>query len=191
MFCFKCGAFMPDFATVCPQCATPVNSASAPPPSSTPTPPQPISPWLNVPPVQPQYSQTPTYPAPGQFYGQATTDGQAVASLVLGIAALFLCFSVLAGIPAIILGHLSWSRIRKSMGRLKGEGMALAGLIMGYLSIPWILIIAAIAIPNLLRARITANEAAAASAVRTINTSQVTYSTTYPDRTYAPDLATL
>jgi len=191
MFCFKCGASMPDTATVCPQCATPVNSASAPPPSSTATPPQPISPWLNVPPVQPQYSQTPAYPAPGQSYGQATTDGQAVASLVLGIAALFLCFSVLAGIPAIILGHLSWSRIRRSMGRLKGEGMALAGLIMGYLSIPWVLIFAAIAIPNLLRARMAANESVAASTVRTIITSQVAYSTTYPDRGYAPDLATL
>ena len=40
--------------------------------------------------------------------------------------------------------------------------MALAGLIMGYISLSFILIIAAIAIPNLLRARISANEAAAA-----------------------------
>ena len=191
MFCYKCGASMPDTATVCPQCATPVGNAPAAPPSPSAPQPQQTSAWLNVPPAQPQYQQPPSYPAPGQFYGQATTDGQAVASLVLGIAALFLCFSVLAGIPAIILGHISWSRIRRSMGRLKGEGMAMAGLIMGYLSIPWILIIAAIAIPNLLRARMTANESAAASTVRTINISQVTYSTTYPDRGYAPDLATL
>lgn len=42
-----------------------------------------------------------------------------------------------------------------------------------------ILIIAAIAIPNLLRARIAANEASAVGSVRTINTAQVTYSTTY------------
>lgn len=52
-----------------------------------------------------------------------------------------------------------------------------------------ILIIAAIAIPNLLRARITANEAAAASTVRTLNTTEVTYSTTYPG--YSPDLKSL
>lgn len=54
-----------------------------------------------------------------------------------------------------------------------------------------ILIIAAIAIPNLMRARITANEAAAASTTRTLNTSEVTYSTTYPASGFAPSLATL
>ena len=44
-----------------------------------------------------------------------------------------------------------------------------------------ILIIAAIAIPNLLRSRIAANEASAVGSIRSINTSQVTYSSTYPD----------
>jgi prepilin-type N-terminal cleavage/methylation domain-containing protein len=42
-----------------------------------------------------------------------------------------------------------------------------------------ILIIAAIAIPNLLRSKMAANEAAAVSALRTINTASVAYSTTY------------
>jgi len=42
-----------------------------------------------------------------------------------------------------------------------------------------ILIIAAIAIPNLLRARMAANEASAVGSVRTINTSAVTYSSTW------------
>jgi type IV pilus assembly protein PilA len=42
-----------------------------------------------------------------------------------------------------------------------------------------ILIIAAIAIPNLLRSRMAANEASAVGSVRTINTAEVTYSTTY------------
>jgi type IV pilus assembly protein PilA len=42
-----------------------------------------------------------------------------------------------------------------------------------------ILIIAAIAIPNLLRARIAANEASAVGSIRTLNTSEVTYSSTY------------
>ena len=54
-----------------------------------------------------------------------------------------------------------------------------------------ILIIAAIAIPNLMRSRMTANEAHAASTVRTINTTMVTYSTTYPTLGYAADLKTL
>ena len=42
-----------------------------------------------------------------------------------------------------------------------------------------ILIIAAIAIPNLLRSRMAANEASAVGSLRTINTAVVTYSTTY------------
>src|SRR5947209_11972103 len=47
-----------------------------------------------------------------------------------------------------------------------------------------ILIIAAIAIPNLLRSRIAANEASAVGSIRTINTSEVTYSATYPAHGY-------
>ena len=54
-----------------------------------------------------------------------------------------------------------------------------------------ILIIAAIAIPNLMRSRIAANDAAAASNIRTINTSQVTYSTSYSTVGYASDLKSL
>jgi type IV pilus assembly protein PilA len=42
-----------------------------------------------------------------------------------------------------------------------------------------ILIIAAIAIPNLLRSKMAANEASAVATMRTINTSAVAYSTTY------------
>ncbi|MGH9726015.1 MAG: prepilin-type N-terminal cleavage/methylation domain-containing protein, partial [Candidatus Acidiferrales bacterium] len=53
-----------------------------------------------------------------------------------------------------------------------------------------ILIIAAIAIPNLIRARIAANEAAAAETVRTITTAAMAYSSTYGNG-FPPDLATL
>ena len=52
-----------------------------------------------------------------------------------------------------------------------GDGMAIAGLVLGYIgfaAIPFILIIAAIAIPNLLRARMAANEASAVGSLRTI-----------------------
>jgi type IV pilus assembly protein PilA len=54
-----------------------------------------------------------------------------------------------------------------------------------------ILIIAAIAIPNLLRARISANESSAASSIRTVNTAQVSYVSTYPSMGYANSLAAL
>jgi prepilin-type N-terminal cleavage/methylation domain-containing protein len=54
-----------------------------------------------------------------------------------------------------------------------------------------ILIIAAIAIPNLLRARIAANEASAVASVRTINTAQISYNSTYPTVGYAAALSNL
>jgi type II secretory pathway pseudopilin PulG len=200
MFCFKCGASMPDDATICPQCATPVQSIpTAPPPpqapqAGAPTPAS-TSAWLNVPPAQTQYPPQQAYPPQAQPYsGQfqpQKTDGGAIASLILGIASIVLCLNIFTGIPAIITGHISYSKIKKSMGRLKGEGMALTGLILGYLSLPTVLIFAAVLIPNLLRARISANESAARSTVRVINTTQVTYSTTYPAQGYAADLATL
>jgi type II secretory pathway pseudopilin PulG len=54
-----------------------------------------------------------------------------------------------------------------------------------------VLVVAAVAIPNLLRSKIAANEASAVGSVRTVNTAQVTYAATYPNKGYAPNLATL
>jgi type IV pilus assembly protein PilA len=53
-----------------------------------------------------------------------------------------------------------------------------------------ILIIAAIAIPNLLRSKMAANESSAVGSIRTINTAQVTYSSSWGVG-YAPTLASL
>lgn len=125
---------------------------------------------------------------PGQFapqqpvappLGPPQTSGKAIASLVCGIINFFPFFIV-----AIVLGHISRSEIRKSAGRLTGDGIALAGLILGYMgvvAIPIILIIAAIAIPNLLRARIAANEAAAAASVRELASAEISYQATHQD----------
>jgi type IV pilus assembly protein PilA len=54
-----------------------------------------------------------------------------------------------------------------------------------------ILIIAAIAIPNLLRAKIAANEASAARSVREIANAETAYHTAYPQIGFAPDLISL
>ena len=54
-----------------------------------------------------------------------------------------------------------------------------------------ILIIAAIAIPNLLRARIAANESAAVAALRTLNTAQISYNSSYPTVGFATSLGAL
>lgn len=108
----------------------------------------------------------------------AQTSGKAVASLICGIINIFPLFIV-----AIVLGHISLSEIKKSAGRLKGEGLAIAGLIFGYLgivAIPFILI-AAIAIPNLLRARMAANEAAAVQSMREIIAAEANYQATHQE----------
>jgi type IV pilus assembly protein PilA len=54
-----------------------------------------------------------------------------------------------------------------------------------------ILIIAAIAIPNLLRARIAANESSAVASVRTLNTAQISYNSAYPTVGFASSMANL
>ena len=54
-----------------------------------------------------------------------------------------------------------------------------------------ILIIAAIAIPNLLRARMAANESSAVASLRTINTAEITYNSTYPTVGFSPNLVSL
>ena len=58
----------------------------------------------------------------------AETDPTAVISMVLGALSILLSWFV--GTPAVTLGHLSKAAIRRSNGRLKGDGMALAGLIL-------------------------------------------------------------
>jgi len=84
------------------------------------------------------------------------TSGLAIASLVLGICSIVLCLGPLAGIPAVITGHRANSKIRESGGLLTGSGMATAGLVTGYLSVFMIFVVgllAAIAIPNFVKAR--------------------------------------
>ena len=54
-----------------------------------------------------------------------------------------------------------------------------------------ILIIAAIAIPNLLRARISANESSAVGSIRSINTAEVSYASTYSNLGFSADLKSL
>jgi type IV pilus assembly protein PilA len=54
-----------------------------------------------------------------------------------------------------------------------------------------LLVAVAIAIPNLLRARMAANESAAIAMLSTANAAQIKYSSSYPQRGFAPDLATL
>jgi type IV pilus assembly protein PilA len=131
--------------------------------------------------------------APGVYSGMppgnAGTSGKAIGSLVCGI----LFFFLPAAIVAVVLGHLSLSEIRQSAGRLAGRGMAIAGLVLGYLGLSFIpiLIIAAIAIPNLLRAKMAANEASVIISLRSYNAALARYAEECPNEGYPANPAHL
>lgn len=128
--------------------------------------------------------------SPGLPSGEAHTSGKAIASLICGI----FFFVLPAAIVAIILGHLSYSEIGKSLGKIRGRSIALAGLILGYFGvafIPFILIIAAIAIPNLLRAKMAANEASAVESLRSYQYAMGEYASRCPQIGFPKSLANL
>ena len=60
----------------------------------------------------------------------------AIVSLVLAVLS-FAFVPIFPVIPAIVCGHVAWSKISKSGGALRGKGIAIVGLIVGYLAIPW------------------------------------------------------
>ncbi|MBA4022205.1 MAG: hypothetical protein C0482_07555 [Gordonia sp.] len=115
-------------------------------------------------PPPPAYGQTydpyaGQYPAPGFGYGPPNqgvgpqqfgqlgypqqfpvagqrTNGLAIAALVCGLLPFFCVTSIIA----IILGHIGLSQVKDSGGAESGEGLALAGLILGYVFVVgWVL----------------------------------------------------
>jgi type IV pilus assembly protein PilA len=163
VFCPHCGTANSDEGKYCVKCGNSLDSGRT------------AQPFADVgSAVAP--SQSPSAAQP--IVGTPPTSGKAVASLICGVFA----FVLPASIAAIVLGHMSLSEIRKSAGRIGGAGIATAGLVLGYIGIafiPFVLIVAAIAIPNLLRARMAANEASAVGALRVIDIGAITYSTEF------------
>jgi type IV pilus assembly protein PilA len=140
--------------------------------------------------VAPEGSSVTSAVGASALTAKAETSGKAIGSLICGL----LFFIPFLFVAAIVLGHLALSEIRKSAGRLKGEGIAIAGLVLGYMwivGIPVILIVAAIAIPNLLRARMAANESSAVGSVRTLEAAEITYSAAHPVQGYTCSLSDL
>jgi len=77
-------------------------------------------------------------------------------------------------------------------GWLYGEETAIRGASGNpFVDAAVVLVAAAIAVPNLLRSKIAANEASAVGNLRTINVAELTYAANYPERGFARDLATL
>jgi hypothetical protein len=87
--------------------------------------------------VVPGYSgQIPSHYAVPYGVMPGTSSSLAIASMVCGICCPFLCyFAGLVGIAAVICGHMAIHRISQSPVPLGGRGMAIAGLILGYIGI--------------------------------------------------------
>jgi hypothetical protein len=93
------------------------------------------------PPMPGAYSPPMSNVAPqmGIAQGPPRTSGMAIASMVLGILCIILffthVFALIMGLLAVIFGHVSRGTIRRSRGNIGGGGMALAGLVTGYIGI--------------------------------------------------------
>lgn len=100
-----------------------------------------------------------------------TVSKKAIWSLVLGIVGLT-CLGCLAGVPAVICGHMAMSQVKRSAGMLTGEGLALGGLIMGYISLAMTVfvlpLLLAIAIPSFVKVRAESQKASCVNNMRII-----------------------
>ena len=134
-FCEKCGASLSTAAPPAPVAAgeSPPAYDAPPPPPSRSYPPPPYPPGFATPGYMPP---APTVP---------TTNGFSIASLVLGIVWVF----GIGAILAVIFGFVARKQIRESGGRQGGAGLALAGIILGFVGIAglilWIVVIVAVA----------------------------------------------
>jgi hypothetical protein len=81
----------------------------------------------------------PAPPAPPQW---AKTNSLAITSLICGIAQMM--FGPLATIPAVVCGHMARNQIRRTGEQ--GAGMALAGLILGWIGVGFTALLVLVAV---------------------------------------------
>lgn len=96
-------------------------------------------------------------------YPAQPKQGMAIASMVLGLVGCFITSPI-----GLILGIVAAKRSSRSPNEYGGTGFAIAGIVLNSVGVFTLPIIAAIAIPNLLAARRSANEGSAISSVRTL-----------------------
>ena len=92
------------------------------------------SPLISVPPVPPSNDNS-------KFTGPLRYDRVAIASLVCAIVSFTLVLWIITAPVAFVLGILALKRIKAEPERLKGRGMALAGIIIPLLFIPVVMLV--------------------------------------------------
>lgn len=106
------------------------------------------------------------------------TSGLAVASLILGI----LGGLVITGLLGLIFGIMALVQIGRSQGRLRGQGLAIAGTVISGLALLSIPLLAAMVFPVFMRARSTAQKAVCLSNVKNISLALSMYMADNNDR---------
>ena len=121
-------------------------------------------------------------------------SGKGIFSLICGL----LMFFPPASIVAVVFGHLSLSDIRKGGGQLKGKGLAISGLILGYIGTAiWTVffVMVAITIPKTMKrmqsVNATPSRGSAVSAMRTLNTAEIAYAQAHREIGYTCSLPEL
>jgi type II secretory pathway pseudopilin PulG len=110
----------------------------------------------------------------------APRKGLALWSMILGILGLpTVGCAVVGALTSIVLGIVALSKASKNPTEYGGKGMAITGIVtsvVGLTVAPFMIgIIAAIAVPSLLRARVSANEASALGDIRSMVTAEMSY----------------
>ncbi len=145
---------------------------------------QPQHPLQAVPAV-PNYWATGGADTSPHAQGPKLRSGLATSSLVLGILGIFsLGILFIGSLIGLILGIRAVFKANREPYVYGGKGVAIGGIVtnsFGILSIVPFALIAAIAIPNLLMARLLANEASAIGHLRSLATAEATYQATLGD----------
>lgn len=108
------------------------------------------------------------------------SSGKATFSLVLGIVSFVgMCFT---GIPGVILGIMALGDISKSGGRMKGKGLAIAGIVLGSIGILWTMMVGVLAgllIPAVQQVRVAAKRATSMNNMRQITLAMHNYESAF------------
>ena len=137
-----------------------------------------------VPPVDPQVA----------FGLPPETSGKAIFSLICGILFIILPVSIVA----VIFGYIALSEIRKSPGRWKGRGLAITGIVLGYVGVAFIVAFFGLGIYEVRKtakdidnAALSANQGFVVSSMRTLNMAEIAYGQAHRDAGYTCSLSEL
>jgi hypothetical protein len=84
----------------------------------------------------------------------STTNGFAIASLVLGIVWIYWIGSILA----LIFGYIAKSQIERSNGRQSGKGLAIAGIVLGWIGVGVLALLIALVVAGASSSRFSFND---------------------------------